>query len=177
MVMDHGCTDWLIRRGIGLVDMGSLIENLESNQEEMKKYFRGNVFKLQENLLQMEQVNCPVEHFFSFGVYGRKIFMKADLLVVGKIHAHETLNTLISGECLVLSEEGISTKKSGDIWVSKPGAKRVVYCKTDVVWLTSHCNPSNTNNLEKLENEIIAPDYEGVSLPMDELMKMMEVSK
>ena len=44
--------------------------------------------------------------------------------------------------------------------ISKPGTKRALYAKTELVWTTVHLNPTNTQDLEELEEEIIAPTYE-----------------
>lgn len=154
----------------------SLAEKFQKHQDEAFKHeFRESVIDLQNHMLAVPgaQTEFNVEHHFSYGVYGRVFRLEAGKIVIGKIHRHETLNVLISGECRVLSEDGIVEHKAGDIWVSNPGAKRVVYCRTDIVWLTSHANPSNTQDLEQLEAEIIAPDYEHVSLPMDELKELI----
>ena len=43
--------------------------------------------------------------------------------------------------------------------ISKAGTKRALYAETDLVWTTIHANPTNTEDLEELEKDIIAPTY------------------
>ena len=44
--------------------------------------------------------------------------------------------------------------------ISKAGTKRALYAKTDLVWTTVHLNPTNTEDIGELEEEIIAKSYE-----------------
>tara|TARA_Y100001972_G_scaffold127676_1_gene185279 strand:+ start:7173 stop:7658 length:486 start_codon:yes stop_codon:yes gene_type:complete len=102
---------------------------------------------------------CPLTHKFSDGMYVREIFIPAGCFVVGKIHKHDHPNFLLSGETIVVTEEGTQELKGPLSMVSKAGTKRALYAKTDLVWVTVHLNPTNTTDLTKLEKEIIAPSY------------------
>jgi len=100
------------------------------------------------------------EHFFAPGMYGRKMFIPADMCVVGKIHNHAHINVITRGVVRVVTEFGEETIAGPRIWVSEPGTKRAVYAIEDTEWLTIHANPGNTENLEEIEAEVIAPDFE-----------------
>lgn len=102
---------------------------------------------------------CPLTHKFSDGMYVREIFIPAGCFVVGKIHKHDHPNFLLSGETIVVTEEGTEELKGPLSIISKAGTKRALYAKTDLVWVTVHLNPTNTTNLAELEKEIIAPTY------------------
>jgi len=103
---------------------------------------------------------CPLKHSFSDGMYVREIFIPAGTILVGKIHKHAHPNFLMKGEVEVVTE---SNKREHLIaplsMISPAGTKRVVRAITDTVWVTVHENKKNTSNLEKLEKEIISPDY------------------
>ena len=43
--------------------------------------------------------------------------------------------------------------------IAKPGVKRVLYAHEDSVWYNTHKNPSNTKDVEKLEEELVATSY------------------
>ena len=43
--------------------------------------------------------------------------------------------------------------------ISKAGTKRALYAETDLTWITVHANPTNTEDLKELEENIIAPTY------------------
>ena len=102
--------------------------------------------------------DCPLEHVFAPGAYGRQIFIPKDTLLVGKIHKHAHLNFLMQGTVSVATEEGPVVYTAPRMMVSKAGTKRVVYTHEDTIWATVHL--TNETDLEKIEEEIIAPSYE-----------------
>jgi len=102
---------------------------------------------------------CPLKHTFSDGIYVREIFIPAGMFIVGKIHKHDHPNFLLSGEVTVVTEDGIEDLKGPLSIISKAGTKRALYAITDLVWITVHANPTNTEDLKELEEEIIAPTY------------------
>lgn len=121
--------------------------------------FRANVLTLQNALMLMETTEeCPVEHHFAPGMYMRTIFMRAGLTVVGKIHKHSHVNILSQGHCTVATEFGNEELVAPCRFVSEPGTKRAVYVHSDCIWTTVHL--TDETDLEKIEAEIISPDYE-----------------
>ncbi len=122
-----------------------------------REQIRENVLKLEAALQDQPQYAGEVTHHFAPGLYGREIFMAKDSLVVGKIHKHAHLNSLLEGSCTVVTEHGDELLEAPAVWTSKPGIKRAVYCHTDVRWVTYH--PTEETDLSKIESEVIAPDY------------------
>lgn len=98
-------------------------------------------------------------HHFSDGVYGRELFMKAGVMVMSKIHRRKTFNVIAQGLVMVLSEEGVMRYKGPIAFVSKPMTKRFVMVEEDTVWITSHAVSSDTQDLDEIEKEVIAPDF------------------
>lgn len=108
-----------------------------------------------------DSVNCPLKHSFSDGIYVREIFIPKGTLLTGKIHKHEHPNFLMSGEVLVVTEsKGKEILKAPLSMISKSGTKRALYAITDLVWVTVHHNPTNTQDLGELEKIVIAKDYD-----------------
>ena len=103
---------------------------------------------------------CPLTHSFSSGIYVREIFIPAGMFVVGKIHKHDHPNFLLKGEVIVVTEEGTEELVAPMSMISKAGTKRALYAKTDLLWITIHLNPTDTQDLDELEEEIIAQSYE-----------------
>lgn len=121
---------------------------------------RAKLLALQSELEQLPQIDCPLEHYFAPGQYGRVITMPKGSCVVGKIHLHAHLNVLIKGRCTVLTPTGERELKAGDVFVSEPGTKRAVYNHTETRWMTVHNNASGTTDLTQLEGEVIAPSFQ-----------------
>lgn len=104
---------------------------------------------------------CPLKHSFCDGIYVREIFIPAGTELAGKIHKHEHPNFLMSGEVIVVTESGGIERLIGPVaMISKAGTKRALRAITDLVWVTVHHNPKNFNDLDKLEDLIIAKNYD-----------------
>ena len=133
-----------------------IINNLRSNILEFE-----NLIKNTENAVIGDSYICPLKHSFSDGIYVREIFIPKDMLLTGKIHKHSHPNFLLKGEVEVFTEfGGIEKLIAPQSIISKAGTKRVVKTITDTIWITVHANPTNTQDLEKLEKIIIAESYE-----------------
>jgi hypothetical protein len=104
---------------------------------------------------------CPVTHSFADGIYVREIFIPKGFIIVGKIHKHSHPNFLMSGEVDVVTESGgLERLKAPCAMISAAGTKRALIAITDLVWITCHTNPTNTEDLNKLEDYVIAPSFE-----------------
>jgi|TARA_R100001143_G_C3333891_1_gene120810 hypothetical protein len=134
-----------------------------------KENFRTQIMELEKRIKNINDRDvvigdsevCPLKHSFSDGIYVREITIPPGLLILGKIHKHDHPNFLLKGEVVVITEEGgVEELKAPCSMISKPGTKRALYAKTELVWTTVHLNPTNTQDLKELEEEIIAPSYE-----------------
>lgn len=117
-----------------------------------------------------DQDNCPLKHSFADGVYVREIFIPKGMLIVGKIHKHSHPNFLMSGEVSVVTEEGYKRLKGPCAMISKAGTKRVVYTHEDTTWITVHV--TNETDLEKIEEEVIAKNYDELPNDLIEILKI-----
>lgn len=121
---------------------------------------RDKLYALQEGLIDAAPVNAPLQHLFPPGLYMRTIFLPAGATLVGKIHKHRHGNILSMGHVRVFTEFGGVEDLRGPLqMISEPGTKRAVKAITDTVWTTIHLNPTNTQDLKQLEDEIIAESY------------------
>ena len=103
---------------------------------------------------------CPLTHYFTDGIYVRKIEIPAGTPLVGKIHRHEHPNFLLSGTVRMATEFGVTEITGPQLMISPAGVKRALFAVTDLVWVTVHHNPTNTRNLKAIEREVIVKDYE-----------------
>tara|TARA_R110002020_G_scaffold358349_1_gene570630 strand:- start:323 stop:814 length:492 start_codon:yes stop_codon:yes gene_type:complete len=102
----------------------------------------------------------PIRHFFMDGVYVREMTMFKNTFVIGAIHKHLHMCFLLKGHISVANENDIIDYIAPCYIISKPGVKRVLYAKEESVWYNTHKNPSNTQNVEQLEKEIVCISYE-----------------
>jgi hypothetical protein len=123
-----------------------------------KQEIRDVIAKIETVLMQGEPLEVPIIHHFSKDVYAREMQLPKDCLIVGKIHKHENLNILSSGEVSVLSVDGVKRVKAPYTFVASSGAKRVIYAHTDVTWTTIH--GTSERDVEKIEEQFIVKSYD-----------------
>ena len=143
----------------------------------LAKNFRRNITKVEQDIRAIaDGVNVlagtedkpiitdakevPIRNFFMDGVYVREMTMYKDTVVSGAIHKHLHMSFLLKGRVSVVGEDGAVEHGAPCIIIAKPGAKRVIYSHEDTIWYTAHKNPSNTEDLDQLEKEIVAVSYE-----------------
>lgn len=120
-----------------------------------------SVLAKQEGATFGDTVECPLKHSFTDGIYVREISIPKGMYIVGKIHKHAHPNFLLKGIVDVVTESGGLERLEGPCaMISPEGTKRALRTITDVVWITVHHNPTNTQDLDKLEEIVIADSYE-----------------
>jgi mannose-6-phosphate isomerase-like protein (cupin superfamily) len=99
---------------------------------------------------------CATEHYFSDGMYCRKLWRPSGTLIVGKVHKKDHFFVCAAGEIIAWSEKGMVTLRAGDIIESKAGTKRVTLAVEDSIGVTFH--RTDKTDLEEIEAELIEPD-------------------
>lgn len=103
----------------------------------------------------------PLEHSFIPGAYARQMLILKGHLIIGKLHRNPCFNFIMRGRCRVFSEDGVRDITAPFFFVSKPGAKRVVYAYEETLWVT--CHGTHKTDLVEIEAELIAPNYEALA--------------
>lgn len=114
---------------------------------------------VEDVIKQFPQTEIETRHYFAGGVYEREILVPAGTMITGKIHLTEHLAKLVSGTLRIWSEheQGIFT---GPVtFVSKPGAKRIGYAETDVVFSTFH-NVAEKMDITEIEQALVVDTLE-----------------
>lgn len=117
-----------------------------------------SIATLASHMKQLPQLDAPVKHHFSKGVYAREILMPKGMLLVGKIHKTRHLNIISQGECVVVTPTRRLELSAPCTFESAEGEQKVIYMLTDVIWTTIHLTSST--DLEVIEKECIAEEYD-----------------
>ena len=102
----------------------------------------------------------PLKHSFADGIYVRQMQMNKDSMVVGAIHNHEHLWFLLTGHIVVHAHEAVEEYIAPCYVKCSPGIKRVIYAVENSIFVNIHKNPTNTQDLNELEAEIVSRSYE-----------------
>lgn len=116
----------------------------------------------------MEEFEPPVDHLFCTGLYARRNFVKAGVTVVTKVHAKEHVCIVLYGICHVYDQDGKRKIVSGpDMFITKPGTQRAIYCETDTSWITVH--QSTTDSVDMIEKEIFDDKYSDFQIRLEHI--------
>jgi hypothetical protein len=102
----------------------------------------------------------PLSHSFSDGIYTREIFIKKGLFAIGKIHKTDHTFFLMKGKLLLCTEEGAKEIEAPFYGTSSAGTKRFVLALEDTIFVNVHPNPTNIQEIEKLEDMFVVSSYE-----------------
>jgi hypothetical protein len=127
---------------------------------------------IEEGVIESTLEDCIVKHYFSpkddkYGccTYAREMFIPKGTLIIGKIHRHQHLNIISKGKVVVYTEFGEKHLEGPVTFVSEIGLKRSVFAVEDTLWTTIHLTEFvGKEDLSKIEDEVIAPDYEQMGL-------------
>ena len=131
----------------------SVIERNKEHEIVIGNDFRKKIFELEETMAKIpgatfgDSPEMPLKHSFSDGMYVREIFLPKGHILTGKIHKHSHPNFLMSGEVIVVTENGGREHLKGPLaMISEPGTKRAIVALEDTVWITVHLNLDNGKN-------------------------------
>jgi hypothetical protein len=107
---------------------------------------------------RLEEAVCPVKHRFIKGMYIREILMPKGTRVIGKIHATEHWNILLTGKVTVITAEGEEYIEAPHAFISKAGVQKVVVMHEDCIWQTLHV--TDKTDLDEIEKDVIVESYD-----------------
>lgn len=131
---------------------------------------REQIMRLHAAMIPIQSPQPAPEHHFAPGMYGRTLLVPAGMCIVGKTHRHAHLLMVLKGHATVASEFGTEELRAPYIGVSQPGVKRVVLAHEDTLFVTVHHNPSDTQDLEAIEEQHILPDVHELPADVAELL-------
>jgi hypothetical protein len=122
-----------------------------------------SIWKLQEAILEMPQVDVITNHFWLNGMYIRQGHMPAGMLIVGKVHKQDHFIIVTKGSVQVSDEQGSRTVNQGEVIQAFKGTKRALLALEDSTWINIH--RTNETDLDKLEEELVEEDVTSAYLP------------
>jgi hypothetical protein len=145
------------------------IEVVENKVAVKPETVRGKILEFEDKLRNLPGAmvgDCfPLKHTFVDGAYVREITMPKGALLTSKIHKIRHPYFVLKGEVSVLTENGVIRIKAPYSGITEAGTKRVLFIHEDTVWTTVHI--TNETDLEKIEKQIIAENYEELGMIVD----------
>ena len=159
----------------GLKHVFSFDEMWDFLEHKRKVHYRKGIVEFQKRLLayparyseeELHKFN-PLKHSFADGLYIREIFNPKGELLLTKIHKVQHIYFLIKGDMSILTAEGEVRIKAPYYGTTEPGTQRIIFTHEDCVFVTIHSNPTNTHNIEELEERIVAETFDNEVLKLE----------
>lgn len=132
-----------------VLDALKVLMNAVTPQERMDA-----MYALGDVAVQHPQREQPLQHRFTEGLYAREILNPKGSLIITKTHKEHNFSFVLKGRLISFTEEGQKEIVAPCWFTTKPGTKRVLYAVEDTIFVTVHPNPTNTNDLEFLEDRL-----------------------
>jgi hypothetical protein len=94
------------------------------------------IFAIEKVMLGLPQVELPVTHQFTQGVYTRTITVPAGVWMTGAVHRMSNMNFLLKGRVTIITENGPVELSAPAILPSPAGTKRFGFVHEEMVWST-----------------------------------------
>jgi len=117
---------------------------------------RDMIDRLQREMIQYPQAELKTEHYFSQGMYCRKVVRPAGTLIVGKVHKKDHFFLCAAGEIIAWTENGMKHFMAGDVVESKHLIVCFVIGGAFFIY-ENRIQPLSTD-LDEIEKELIEPD-------------------
>jgi hypothetical protein len=102
----------------------------------------------------VDNEDFPITHDFSDQLYMRKMKMKKGSLVISTYHHTDHFWFLLEGIIEVNTGGEIVKHIAPCYEKSTKGAKRIIVCVEDCLFVNVHKNPSNTKSLQEVEENL-----------------------
>ena len=132
--------------------------------QQLATSMQEKVKALEEVLLEVPQVDCPVRHHFAPGIYAREITIPKGTVLTGAVHKKQNLAVLSSGKLQLVTDDGTTIISAPHILTVMPGMKNAAYALEDSVWTNFFpTEETDTDVLVELLTESKATDLIGGS--------------
>jgi len=138
------------------------------DEQSLQQFVQNHsIEEMEEELLQVEQAECPVINTFGPGLYIRTIHIPAGTFAIGGKQRYQHMNVFLQGKLLVWREDGSTKEISAPmVFTGEPGHK-MGYILEDMVWLNVYATEeTDVAELEKTfwkESDILKEHIRGTA--------------
>jgi hypothetical protein len=96
------------------------------------------------------------QHFFADGVYGRKLVIPANILLLGKVQRKANITVQLYGDIEVTTDDGPKRLVGQHVFRAPPMTERVGWTHAETAWMTFHA--TDQTDILMVEQELIVPE-------------------
>lgn len=142
-----------------------------------KRSVRQKIEALEAEWAQLPQVEIPVVHRYSGGIYAREIIIPADTFLTGRIYKDDHFDVMVYGDITVTGDEGRKRLTGFHIFPGKQGKKRAGYAHSETKWITFCASPEMDD--DDYLDHLTSTSFAGLeqSLSLKDVVSEEEIAK
>jgi hypothetical protein len=110
-----------------------------------------------QRMLAQPQLDIPVRHEFSGGMYARTMIAPKDALILGGIHLTDHVN-VVNGDISIMSD-GVEKRYTGyHVIPSIAGVQRIGFVHSETMWTT--ILRTELTSVEEIERKLVAKSHD-----------------
>ncbi len=117
-----------------------------------------SILTLEKAIANVDQIDLPVNNFFSEGLYTRELLIPKGTVLTGRVHKTRHINLILQGDMSIATKEGVVRIKAPYIFVAEPGTKKAGYAHEDSVWVNVHATEST--NIDEIKEQFTTETHE-----------------
>ena len=142
------------------MDSVSTHKDISNRMNEFQKQFIQTNGVISGNEAKEDNEFATYKHTFAEGIYIREMHLKKDSILIGEIQKFDHVIFLLEGTIKIINESGEYKLLSAPmVFKSKGGTQRIGLAVTDVVWINVHPNPTNTEDLAVIEQNVTCENF------------------
>ncbi len=135
---------------------------LSPTEEDLTISLRDRIAVFEAHNKKQPQLNLPVKHKFISGLYRREITFPKDMIATGKVHKLPHMDEMITGEMIVVTEDGIKHLVAPCSLITLVGSKKFGVALKETTWVSFH--PTSCTTVKDVEAEIMCEDWAEIEL-------------
>jgi hypothetical protein len=148
------------------IELSTLPDDVGTSAELLSRRAAEHPFlnAVEAQMRTMAQVDCPLTHRFTPGLYIRELLHPKGVLTATKIHRTEFPFVISQGSAMISTGDGEWTRvQAPHTGITKPGTRRLIFALEDMVITTFH--PTEKTDLDEIEADLIFPHTVEPALP------------
>ena len=118
--------------------------------QKAKPTARQKAERMEQAMHDIEQVDCPIEHYFAPGLFAREMTIPKGVCVVGAVHKTTNISCLSAGTVRLITDAGYVDHTAPKKVLIKAGSKNQWLALDDAVLTNYFPNPDNETDIAKL---------------------------
>ena len=121
---------------------------------------------IESAIAELPQVEFPVVHRFTPGMYIRETTLPKNTMLTTHIHITKHPYVISKGDVTVSASDGMVRLQAPFTGITQPGTRRIIYAHEETIWTTFHA--TDETDVDKIKAAIFLEHWDHLEKPDNE---------